>query len=469
MNAVHDMESFFPLAGAVRQTQKQAVSQFRRRVVALVLICTLPTAVLLAAGRLQLAADCFWAVFLAIVGALILFRRHETLLSLIIGVIPWLSLLRGSGFMFYNVNAVVLAVGALHYLVRAPQVVVATGRGCRLAVCLIVGAGIYYALSLARTGDYARNLRMFEFGLAVWCVLLAGRNRFVLGSGLLGLIFAAVAAGLALLPHNGLIGRLGIAVIEGSVVGNPVQLGMALALVCLAMLVDRGHWLAWIEARWWNGCWLVIAAILLVLTTSRAAWLVTSCGLLLTAMFGRNQRVRSVLLAGMVPVCVLVALAGPFGTGLRDGLHRTFSEERDMTGRTSGRSDQWRVAGRAVTMSPLRLLCGYGPGTGPTVYAKASDEVADVRYAVGRKAEWHSLFLQVLVETGLVGLTFLVVWLAVAFARVVAGLRRTGRLLPLVCFSGYVLTILTVSGNDTIAGTMLGIALLGAGSRHAQG
>jgi hypothetical protein len=36
----------------------------------------------------------------------------------------------------------------------------------------------------------------------------------------------------------------------------------------------------------------------------------------------------------------------------------------------------------------------------------------------------------------------------------------TGWIFPLVCFLGYGLIVLTVSGNDTISGTYMGVGLL---------
>jgi len=55
----------------------------------------------------------------------------------------------------------------------------------------------------------------------------------------------------------------------------------------------------------------------------------------------------------------------------------------------------------------------------------------------------------------------ILVWLFLVLTRVVAGVRASHRLLPLVCFCAYVIAIMTISGNDTACGMILGIALLG--------
>jgi O-antigen ligase len=435
--------------------------KLRRRVLLLVLTCALPAVMLLALGRLTLAAHYFWAVFALVTVALVVKGRHETLLALVIGVSPLVNLLRGFGFAFYTMPLLVFAGMAVYYAVRAPQASATVWRRCPLLVWLVAMAGVYYLFSLALTGEYSRNLRMAEFCLGVYCVLLAGRNRYVVAAGLLGLIVSAGAIGLGLLPHNAAIGRLGIAVIEGNVVGNPVQLGLALALGFLALVVDRGQWLGLGRSRFQKWFWLLPVAALLLLTTSRAAWLVVSGGVILTAVFGQGQRMKLLLVGALVPLVVVVALWSPLGPGLQNKLDRTFRSERDLTGVTSGRSDQWAVAYQAAMTSWDRLLFGYGPGLGPTVYATYSERTDNVRYSVGRAVELHSLFMQLQVEAGLLGLVLFLAWLAVALFWVAVGTWSSGRLLPLVCFCGYVLTIATVSGNDTICGAMLGIGLLG--------
>jgi len=212
------------------------------------------------------------------------------------------------------------------------------------------------------------------------------------------------------LPQNDFIGRLGIALLESIVVGNPVQLGMALALGFLALTVDRGQWLALPRGEFWKWILLIPTAVLLVLTTSRVSWLVAGVGMILVILLGRRQRLRMLLVLGLVALVTVAALASPFGPALRVGLTRTFSDEPNLGRRTSGRSDQWAVAFQTATASWDRLLWGYGPGLGPTVYARYSDEVAGVHYAVGQEVELHSLFMQVWVETGLIGLVIILVW-----------------------------------------------------------
>jgi len=197
-------------------------------------------------------------------------------------------------------------------------------------------------------------------------------------------------------------------------------IGNELAFGFLAVTIDRGQWLALARNEFRKWVLLIPVAVLLVLTTSRVSWLVAGVGIALTILLGHQQRLQMLFVLGLVALVTVAALASPFGAGVARWVDRTFSDELNLARRTSGRSDQWAVAFQTATASWDRLLWGYGPGRGPTVYARYSDEVAGVHYAVGQEVELHSLFMQVWVETGLIGLLAILVWLFLVLTRVVA-------------------------------------------------
>jgi O-antigen ligase len=296
--------------------------------------------------------------------------------------------------------------------------------------------------------------------LGFWYVLLAGRRRLVLATGLLGVILSACIIGLSMLPNYRTSGRLGLVILNDELVGNPVQLGTALAIGFLLLAVDQGRWLSLPARVPWRWVLLVPTAGLLALTTSRAAWFVVAAGLVLALVFGRRQRLRVLLVVVAIVGVLQLVLLTPFGSSLQTGLNRTFGSDRSLANRTSGRSDQWLVAYKAATASWDRLLWGYGPGRGAAVYAQFSERVEGVHYSVGRETVLHSLIMQVMVEAGLLGLAVFCIWLASVFWRVASWSWRKRLLLPMIACFGYLVTILTVSGNDTISGVMLGLGLL---------
>ena len=438
---------------------------FRRDSLVWVSVCALPAAALLAAGRLGWAANIFWGLLALMVVWLVVLQKADMLVATLMGLMPFMNLLRGWGFAFYNTTLVVLIAGLGFYYLRAPARFRQTARHYRLAVWLWVMAGGYYVLSVVLTGEYSKSMRLFELCCGVWYVLLAGRRRLVLGTGLLGVTICACFIGLSMLPHNQSIGRLGMVVIEDEVIGNPVQLGTALALGLLLLTMDRGWWLSGPKGKLWRLALFAVTVGLLALTTSRAAWFMVAAGMAVGVLLGRGQRMQLVILLATGAGLWLVLLVTPFGESLQAGLIRTFSSDRTLANRTSGRSDQWLVAYTAVTASPDRMLWGYGPGKGASVYARFSERIEGVRYAVGKEIVLHSLFMQVMVEAGLLGLIVLCGWLVVTFWRIAVWTWRTRRLIPLVGYCSYVVAILTVSGNDTVSGLLLGLGFLATARR----
>jgi hypothetical protein len=374
-----------------------------------------------------------------------------------------MELLRG--FATYNIVVLLLAVGLLYYYFGSARIVSVAVSRCRLAVGLFVYVSVYYAFSLLFTGDYSRNLRMFETVFVAVGILVLGRRRELLSATLQGFVVCVWAIGVAMTPYVESTNRLGMVVVEGFSLGNPSQLGGALSLGLLALALDRGRWLR-LEGRpvvLFGSVAVTIA--LLYLTTSRGSWLVVAAASLVAWLAGRGQRLRVVLLVAMFAVTLPTLLLTRYGAGVQKGLDRTFGQDRSVRKRTSGRSDQWVVAYAAFTESLGSFVYGHGPGTGPAVYARESLAVPGIEYSVGGEAEFHSLFMQVAVEVGVLGLAPLVVGFALILGRTVNWSGRYREVLPLAALVGYLGIGLTVGGQGTVAGVFLGIALLVSGRR----
>jgi O-antigen ligase len=446
---------------SARRSRPDASGQrFVREVILQTLVAALPAAFLLAAGRATAAEASFWGVLGLLLLRLIVLRRPDQLLCLLLAVAPFVNLLRG--YLFYNVVVALYGSGLLYRFVLAPRATASRLRHARFALLLAAYLTVYYIASLAVTAHYDVNLRVFELVFALGIVLIIGRHAWMLTSALCGLLVSTIAVGLALLPHlkDTPQGRLGIVWLEGVRLGNPIQLGLPLALSLLALAVDRGAWLGLRRRPLWRVSLVALVLVLLALTTSRAGWMVSAIGIAVILLFRNKERawLAIALLAGGLGL--LAVTQGPLGRGLFVAAERTFGDDRTVRNRTSGRSDQWIVAYKAVTISAGRLLAGYGPGMGPSVYARVSGETPDVKFHVGEEMALHSFYMQVAVEGGLLALVPLATWLAIAGARIVRQARRRSMTFPLVSFLGYVLIALTVSGYDVVSGIFLGIGLL---------
>jgi O-antigen ligase len=208
---------------------------------------------------------------------------------------------------------------------------------------------------------------------------------------------------------------------------------------------------------------MAVTIALLYLTTSRGSWLVVAAASLVAWLVGRGQRLRMLWLIAMLAVTLPALLLTRYGAGVQKGLDRTFGQDRTARNRTSGRSDQWVVAYAAFTESLGSLVYGHGPGMGPAVYARESLTVPGIGYSVGKEAPFHSLLMQVAVETGVLGLAPLVVGFALMLGRTVNWSGRYREVLPLAALVGYLGIGLTVGAQGTVAGVFLGVALLASG------
>ena len=458
------------LAGGEELSRPEATSRRARwaervgsRVLVQTLVCCVPAAFLLAVGSAQLAGWTFWATLGALVVRLAFLRRVDELLCVVLAVAPFVNLLRG--FAFYNVVGALYGGAVLLRFWRSPRGLRAFLVGYPLVPWLAAYLSVYWLLSFVLTGRYDVNFRVFEMLAAVVAVLIVTRRVGLIAAALRGLVVSSCAMALGLLPHLASTGdnRLGIVVLEGFHLGNPIQLGLPLALSLVALFADEGYWLKLRSRPFVRLLIFVPVGALLALTTSRAAWLVAFAGLLCAFLLSRRSRV-TVLAGALVGLVIFQAIRlSPAGNVLDAGVDRTFGAERTTRSRTSGRSDQWIVAWHAVTDTAGSLLWGYGPGSGAEVYARKSLEVANIEFEVGREMSLHSLFMQVAVESGLIGLILLLGWCIAGAVRVVAWSRRFRLALPMAGYLGFILIAATVSGTDTVSGMFLGLGLFATG------
>lgn len=438
---------------------RRGSGRVENRVLVQTLVCCVPAAALLAVGSAQLAGWVFWGTLAVLALRLLLSRRVDELLCLVLAVAPLVNLLRG--FAFYNVVGALYGGAVLLRFLRSPQGLRPLVVRYPLIPWLGAYLSVYWLLSYVLTGRYDVNFRVFEMLAAVVAVVIVARRPELIAAALRGLVVSSCAMALGLLPHLASAGenRLGIVILEGKLMGNPIQLGLPLALALVALVTDGGQWLGLRRRPSARLLVLVPVVALLALTTSRAAWLVAFAGLVCGLLFSRRSRATA--LAGALAGLVMFQVVrwSPAGDVLDAAVERTFSSERSTRSRTSGRSDQWIVAWHAATETAGSLLWGYGPGSGAQVYAKKSREIASVEFEVGHEMSLHSLFMQVGVETGLIGLLLLVVWCGAGAIRVAAWTRRSRLVLPLACFLGFILIAATVSGTDTVSGMFLGLGL----------
>ena len=425
--------------------------------------CVALPAALVAIGHVEIAGRLFWLLFGGILFITWFTGKRDELICFAVAGAPFIGLFRS--YAFYNVILFILLGVLGFYGLSAFNHCRDVFRRYRFWSGILLWSFCYYGLSVYNARDYFVNLRLFELTFMVFAVLLLARRPNLFATAMLGLIVATCLLGFSMLPHTGIGNgdseRLGMVEADGRVLGNPAQIGLLLAISFLLLAVDGGRWLN-IQSkpviRW---SLFAATACLLALTTSRMSWFICFAGLWTLILFGKNQRrkVITIMLAAGVGI-TLIAIS-PFGGLVKKGWNRTFGSDRSLAKRTSGRADQWVVSRYAFTRSFDSIVHGYGPGMGAEVYATFSKDIPGIKYSVGKKVVLHSLFMQVAVEAGLLGLVLLLGWLLAMCFRLIANTFRSERVLPLACWAGYIVTVLSVSGNDMNSGILIGMALLG--------
>jgi O-antigen ligase len=275
-----------------------------------------------------------------------------------------------------------------------PQRVSVSRTGSAM-LALLVTFGCWTTLSATWSLDAHASLlesqRLLLYAVALAAFLLARR-------GLVdGVVLGAVAVAIW-----SLIDRGGRDPFEGTLLVGPIgyanALGALVAMAAVAAVCLRGRALLS----------LVVLLPALALTNSRGAELAALVGVAVggALVLGRKRAALALLAAALIALVVL--LAAPIG-GLGD------------------RTSYWSTA-RAVV--PRHVVAGSGAGTFAEVYSSARPEGPSARNA-------HSLYLETLDETGIVGLVLLLATLALPL---VAGFARGPATAPAV--GGYVVFLL---------------------------
>ena len=406
-----------------------------------VAVCVLPAMTLVGIGQFFLGAYALFACLFALLAYHLLARRGAEATAIAIAVIPVLMLLRG--LFFYNslqaIFAMCLTVTLSNPIDRARF------RRNQPLVYFVAASLVYWLISFLLTGDYFSNFRIVELSLAAANVYVLCGHRSYLATALCGIILSALAMGTALLilPEGA---RLGITAVSAEIsVGNPIALGLAATVGYLLTIADQGRWLLLHKHPVWRIVLNLLTAIALVLSTSRGSWLVTIAGLLLILFF--NESGRKTLLACLMVLVVLIGvlLQTERGPSIQHYYDNAVADDRSLDKRTTGRADQWEKFPLVFDASPL---WGFGPGNGKAV---------SLRYTKEGKP-WHSLYLLIGAETGVIGLALLGLLLVSLIRRAVGHWRTCHEIVPLL---GIVCTMtigVSVSGIDAISGVFLGLA-----------
>jgi O-antigen ligase len=424
----------------------------RRHYTALLLQPVLVVAAAMAlvyAGRPVLAAQLLFLMVIAAFGYHAVRGDHASATLVLMGAINTMMFLR-SLFLYTLPLVLLLAAvllwvicsrGSLSILMRHPEV-----------IALVACGTAYWWLSFLNTGDYSVNMRVLELCLTVCLIVLLGTRRAMLGVMLTAMGLCALLTGIATAPYGE---RLGMVEIGNIHIGNPIQLGLVTALVLVLCVADSGRWIFIPGSRLTYGVFAGCTAMCLALTTSRGSWLVAIAGLGAILVLCRRDRKRVLALGALAAILISTALAAGAAGSVEKYFLKVFGSDRTMAERTTLRSDQWMLVPVAFSEAPV---LGHGPGSGRLVYKRYS----------GKGLDWHSLYLHVAVETGLLGLVCLTGILIHLLFRAWRHFRIYGEVVPITALACFLVIGFSVSGFDPLSGTYLGLACVSLGRRKIR-
>jgi len=436
MSATTEISTNFITAARVRE------SKFDWAVVAQVCVCVIPAMATIDLGNPVMGARYLVAVLLVLLAYHGFRKDRYRFMALLIGTSPAMGLMRS--MFFYDSVIFFLAAGTIVWAASAWQEVrfVWSDPIWRVLTALCV---VYWFLSVVHTQDWHSNSRTIELSLAASAVCLLANRRSYLATAVIGMAVSTSAYAIAMLPYGI---RLGEGELDnGETIGNPAILGIPAALIVLLALTDRGRLLMMEKNVLGKMIICLSAGEWLVLSGSRGSWTITLVSLILVFMFSKSSRKPLLITLGLASLATVIVLSTGRGDKIAEVFGKTVDSNRTLANRTSGRSSMWMALPSIFTISPV---WGWGAGSG-----------RDVDYIyTGRHLELHSLYLQVIAETGVMGFIPLMLILGALIRRASIHMRRYGEVVPLIGVVGYMLIGVSVTAFDIVSGIYLGLAFM---------
>ncbi|HBP89716.1 MAG TPA: O-antigen ligase family protein [Nitrospirales bacterium] len=414
--------------------------------------CTVPALLLVRLGLFQAGSLWCFIFLIAFLTWYGLKRNIPAFVALTVASLPALVYTRT--FFLYNSILVLLALGLVFWLVRFPKECLRLWDN-HLIRWFFIMMTVYWGISVILTRLYYSNLSVMEMFCSAASIYLLARHQRYLATALAGLGISIFSVAIGMIGQSE---RLGMFDIDGVRLGNPLFLGLPTALFLLLAMADNGKWLFLERSNIVRNTLIAMCGVFLLLSTSRSSWLVVFVGIVVTVFFQSQQRWKvffGILLMGCVLVGVLQTKSGEKVSKyfeMATDSQSTFSEK------TSGRGQQWQLFPKILADSPI---WGVGPGLGTEAYASYSWMDKEVTFKQGQKFAWHSIYMQVGVETGLIGLTILTIFLIKLIFKTLLYRKITRNVVPLAAILGFIM--MGVAGHmlEGLSGLYLGLAFLG--------
>jgi len=405
-----------------------------------VALCLVPSMTLLGMGNYSLAATVFYVLFGMVLLGAVIRRNPVDVTVLTLGCLPGLMLLRD--FFFYSSVEGFLGLAVAIWAVYG-QEDFKWLFSSRVVQGLMAFVTIYWLVSFARTGDYSENLRAFELAFSAMGIRLLSRHRKYLATALCGIAVSGFSIGLALAGQGD---RLGMVRNDDARLGNPVTFGVPMALILILCLAERGRWMTLDLSAFRRFSITAVAGVFLLLSTSRGSWTVAAaCIVTMLFLAPRKLEIIRLLVIGTVAVTIWAHFSDT--STLEKYIYKTFYSEEEWSS-VNARVAQWQSFPVAFADAPI---VGFGPGSGKSVSRQYS----------GHNLIWHSLYMQIGIECGSIGLVLLALFLCALLYNGFRHLRIHGEIAPLLGVVGFMTIAVSIPAVDGVCGLLLGFSLVG--------
>jgi len=373
---------------------------------------------------------------------------------------PFLAFLR-QYVISYNGTSVILFAALILWFINNRQLFLEI-ISCWSRIGIIVFVSLFVAYGMIIGVPFERFMKFIETVLAILLFSMVLKSVRYVRQYTIYFIASSALIILSFLQH--IDTRF---VIETSDIvhkANPSALSIGLVLSAFFIFVDGKVWISQMNNKWLNRIKYPLLAcilILTILTTSRIGVFMLIGSYLIFMIISRFSIKQ--LLPILVAVCMSFVFISTtsYSEITQRWYNKTFKNERGISGATSGRADQWKMAGvYLINESPLNILGGFGPGKGPGFSQKFSTRVNAIESMAGGSHQLHSLYLNILIEFGLIAFVCFWIFLIKRFKKVFSVYIKLNYKLPLLAFFGYLLYIGSTSGLGVIPGMFIALFLL---------
>lgn len=322
-----------------------------------------------------------------------------------------------------NIDAIIY--GAYAALIPFNMILNFTGSTINKSVGIVTGLVMLFIWMLRRKGLTRRQLTLFgpellfmlyafmsmiwtvDFDRSLMLVITLGSLFFLFVSGILRsfntreinfiglcMVVSCMAIMFFLVGNNAISSSRGTLVSSaGTADQNSLAANMALSGIwAFSILFEKSKGKTY---RIFNLLALIMIVLGIVTTGSRGSILAIVGAMFYYVARKMPQLIKkkSFLLIVAVAIIAVYGVVDYISNNMSDVLLRRFSIEALVADGGSGRSEIWRNYWTIFTTNPIRSLVGYGYGAGAGIYSRF--------YGLGRVP--HNVYLQMLVECGVVG------------------------------------------------------------------